>query len=240
MLISTGEERSRLLREYGMEHVRSFPVTREFMSKSWKSFLEELMESGAAGFVCGDDFRFGARGEGTAEKLEEFCREKGVSCVIVTQQELNGIRVSSTHIRKLIEDGDMEMAVAFLGHPYRISGRVVPGQQLGRKLGVPTANLRLPGELACPRFGVYSCRAWVDGIPHCAVTNIGTRPTVEGCGVTVEPWILDFHGDLYDREIQLDFYRFLRPEMKFPDLAALREQICLDARLTREYFEIET
>lgn len=236
-LISTREERARLLMEYGMDHIRSFPVTEEFMGKTWRRFLDELLEYGAAGFVCGDDFRFGARGEGTPEKLEEYCREKALPCVIVTQQELNGIRISSTYIRKQIEDGDMETAVSFLGHPYRISGKVVPGKQLGRKLGIPTANLQLPGELACPRFGVYICRAWVDGESYPAVTNIGIRPTVEGDGVTVEPWILDFRGDLYGREIRLDFYRFLRPEIKFPDLSSLQEQIRRDARQTRRFFE---
>ena len=236
-LISTEKERTRLLMEYGMNHVHSFPVTEEFMSKSWRSFLEELTEQGAAGFVCGDDFRFGFKGEGTAEKLQEYCREKGIPCVIVAQQELDGIRISSTHIRKLIEDGKMESATRFLGHPYFLTGTVVHGHQLGRKLGIPTANLLLPEGLAIPKFGVYACRALIDGKKYLAVTNIGTRPTVSGQGITVEPWILEFEGDLYDRKITLEFHYFLRSEMKFPDLAAMQAEIRRNADQTRAYFE---
>ena len=130
----------------------------------------------------------------------------------------------------------METAVRFLGHPHVLTGAVVPGQQLGRKLGIPTANLRLPEGLAVPKFGVYACRAVVEGKTYAAVTNIGTRPTVEGTGITVEPWILDYEGDLYGREITLEFHKFLRPEMKFPDLAALQQEIRKNAAETRDYF----
>lgn len=237
ILISTEKERTRLLTEYGMDHVCSFPVTEEFMGKSWRCFLDELMEQGAAGFVCGDDFRFGFKGEGTAEKLQEYCREKNLPCVIVTQQELEGIRISSTHIRKLIEDGKMESATRFLGHPYYLTGTVVHGHQLGRKLGIPTANLLLPEDLSIPKFGVYACRAGIGGKKYLAVTNIGIRPTVSGRGITVEPWILDFDGDLYGKTITLEFHYFLRPEMKFPDLEAMQAEIRRNAQQTRTYFE---
>ena len=236
-LISTKEERKKLLMHYGIDRVSSFPVTEEFMGKSWRSFLDELMEQGAAGFVCGDDFRFGAKGEGTAEKLQEYCREKKVPCVIVNQQELDGIRISSTHIRKLIESGKMESATRFLGHPYFLTGTVVHGHQLGRKLGIPTANLLLPEGLAIPKFGVYACRALIDDKKYLAVTNIGTRPTVSGQGITVEPWILDFEGDLYGRKITLEFHYFLRAEMKFPDLTAMQSEIYRNAEQTRVYFQ---
>ena len=237
ILISTKEERTKLLSRYGIDRIYSFPVTQEVMGKSWRFFLDELMEQGAAGFVCGDDFHFGFHGEGTAKKLQEYCREKEIPCVIVRQQELDGIRISSTHIRALIEDGKMESATRFLGHPYFLTGTVVHGHQLGRKLGIPTANLLLPEDLAIPKFGVYACRAVIDGRKYLAVTNIGTRPTVSGRGITVEPWILDFEGDLYGRKITLEFHYFLRPEMKFPDLAAMQAEIRRNAEQTRVYFE---
>ncbi len=236
-LISTAAERRRLLRQYGIGHIRSYPVTRAVMEMPWQDFLEELAASGAAGFVCGDDFHFGYRGEGNSEKLQFFCREHGIPCVIVPEQSIGGIRVSSTYIRTQLETGDMATAVRFLGHPYALTGTVVHGHKIGRKLGMPTANLLLPEDLVIPKFGVYVCRALIDGSVFPAVTNIGTRPTVSGSGITVEPWILDFEGDLYDREITLEFYRFLRPEMKFPDLEALRAQIQADAASTRAYFE---
>lgn len=236
-LINSAEDRCRLLQRFGIHWIHRFPVTREVMSMPWEDFLGRLMEWGAAGFVCGDDFHFGSRGEGDGEKLRRFCRERGIPCVIVPEQAVDGIRISSTHIRNLIERGRMEEAVRFLGHPHVLSGPVVHGKSLGRTLGIPTANLLLPEELAVPKFGVYVCLAEVDGKKFPAVTNIGTRPTVNGRGITVEPWILDFEGDLYGREIRLEFYRFLRPEQKFPDLAALQREIRKNAEETRRFFE---
>lgn len=238
-LICTPYDRERLLREeFHMDAVVTLPFDNRMRTMHWADFLELLMgRYSAAGFVCGADFRFGSRGAGNAEILRAFCAERGLPCAVVPQLRLEGQVVSSTHIRSLIEEGKMEMATKFLGHPYTLTGRVVPGKQLGRKLGVPTANLLLPEGLAMPKFGVYICRAVVAGRCCCAVTNIGTRPTVSGRGITVEAWILDFEGDLYDQEIRLEFYYFLREELKFPDLAALQEQIRRDAAQTRAYFE---
>jgi riboflavin kinase/FMN adenylyltransferase len=155
----------------------------------------------------------------------------------VPEQTLNGKRISSTLIRSRIENGDMESATRLLGHAHVLTGTVVHGHQLGRKLGFPTANLLLPENVTVPKFGVYACYAVIDGVRYPAVTNVGTRPTVEGTGITVEPWILDFQGDLYDRQIMLEFYRFLRPEMKFPDLASLQQEILHNAEETQTYLK---
>ena len=237
LLISTEQDRELLLRHYGMGAIYKFPVTRKVMSTYWGTFLEELLEFGAAGFVCGHDFRFGHRGEGNSEKLEEFCRQRNLPCIVVPEQQLDGRRVSSTRIREKIEQGEMEGAVKLLGHPHILTGTVTRGQQLGRTLGIPTANLLLPENLAVPCFGVYACRCRIDGKTYLAVTNIGTRPTVAGMGITVEPWILDYNGDLYDREITLEFHRFLRPEQKFTSLEELRQEILRNAEETRAYFQ---
>ena len=237
LLLTSAADRQALLGQYGMEHIHCFPVTKEVMSTPWETFLEQLMEQDAAGFVCGDDFHFGHRGEGSAENLRTFCKRRNLPCAIVPEQTLKGKRISSTLIRTLIEAGDMETATKFLGHPHILTGRVRHGQKLGRTLGVPTANLLIPAGLTVPKFGVYACRALVDGRAYSAVANVGTRPTVSGSGITVEPWILDFEGDLYDRDIRLEFYRFLRPEVKFSDLSALQKQIHADAAETRRYFE---
>lgn len=236
-LINSAQDRQLLLRQYGIGPIYQFPVTKEVMSTPWGDFLRELLDFGAVGFVCGDDFRFGNHGEGSADTLRAFCEARGLPCVIVPEQTLDGVRVSSTYIRRQLETGDMETAVKFLGHPHILTGKVVHGHQLGRRLGIPTANLLLPPELTAPRFGVYACRAVIAGMSYPAVTNIGTRPTVSGAGVTVEPWILDYQGDLYDREITLEFHKFLRPEEKFPTLEALQAEIRRNAAQTREFFE---
>lgn len=236
-MINTDTDRERLLRQYGIGPVYKLPVTKEVMSTPWQDFLGELMEYGGAGFVCGSDFRFGHKGEGTAELLQSFCAERELPCVIAPEQTLDGIRVSSTYIRSQLECGDMETAVRFLGHPHILTGTVVPGRQLGRTIGIPTANLELPEGVLVPRFGVYCCKAIVDGQSFPAVTNVGMRPTVGGHHVTVEPWLLDFSGDLYGKELTLEFYRFLRPERKFESLAALQAEIQKNAGQTREFFK---
>jgi riboflavin kinase/FMN adenylyltransferase len=133
-----------------------------------------------------------------------------------------------------LEKGELEEANRFLGHPHILSGVVVAGQQLGRKIGIPTANLLIPQGVLVPKFGVYACLCRIDGTAYPAVTNIGTRPTVDGQGITVEPWILDYSGDLYGRQITLEFHYFLRPEKKFDSLEELQGQIRRDAGETRQ------
>ena len=236
-LISTAVSRRLLLDRYGTTYVKQYPVVPEVMGMPWEEFLEGLLEEGAVGFVCGDDFRFGRCNEGNVQGLVKFCEERGLPCAIVPEQTVDGKRISSTYIRRQIECGDMETAKRFLGHPHIVSGVVVPGKQLGRTLGIPTANIRLEEGLVVPKFGVYACRVTIDGKTYSAVTNVGTRPTVSGVGVTVEPWILDFDGNLYGQEITLEFHRFLRPETKFDGLEALKTQINRDADTTRNYFK---
>lgn len=233
VLISTIPDRKLLMERYGIESVRVLPVINEIMTLPWQEFIQILLDDGAVGFVCGDDFHFGHRGEGSAEKLQQLCREKNLPCTVVPEQALGSIRISSTYIRRQIETGDMATAVKFLGHPYTLTGTVVHGQKLGRTLGIPTANLHLPAGLAIPKFGVYACSILIDGIRYPAVTNIGTRPTVSGEGITVEPWILDYSGNLYGREITIEFFKFLRPEQKFPSLKALQAEIHRNAEETR-------
>ena len=232
-LLNTPQDRRQLLTEYGMDTVVELPFDRELMCCPWQTFFRRLVEEfGAAGLVCGEDFRFGHKGEGTADTLSRACREEGLPCAVVAQQKLDGTVISSTHIRALLETGDMEETNRFLGHAHILTGEVVAGRQLGRTMGIPTANLSIPEGLAVPKLGVYACLACFDGHKYPAVANIGTRPTVGGHHVTVEPWILDFDGDLYGKEITLQFIRFLRPEQKFDTLAELKAQIQLDAAET--------
>ena len=236
-LINSLEDRIALLKAFRMDAVKTWPVTEETMGLPWEVFLAQLVEAGAAGFVCGADFRFGHKGTGNAENLKAFCAERNLPCAMVPEQTLEGIRISSTHIRKLLEAGKMEEAVRFLGHPHILRGEVMPGRQLGRTLGIPTANLWIPEGVAVPRHGVYACRAILENRSYPAVTNIGRRPTVGGHRVTVEPWLLDFSGDIYGKKLTLQFHAFLRPERKFDSLEELRAEIQKNAAQTREFFE---
>ena len=238
-LINTPADRERLLKtEFHMQTVVTLPFDEKMRSMEWEDFLSMLRrEHGAAGFVCGEDFRFGFRGLGNAAVLGGYCLREGLPFAMVPQQEIDGIRVSSTYIRQQLETGDMATAVRFLGHPHILTGTVVHGRKLGRTLGIPTANLRLPQGLAVPRFGVYVCSTEIDGCLYPAVTNIGNRPTVNGHHTTVEPWILDFSGDLYGRELSLRFHYFLRPEMRFDSLEDLQAEIRRNAEEARNYLK---
>ena len=237
-LINTPDDRKTLLTAFAMDEVVEIPFDKALMSIDWRVFLDRLREEyNAAGFVCGDDFRFGYHGEGTAERLLEYCKDAELPCAVVPEQKIGETRVSSTHIRALLEQGDLKTANAFLGHPHILTGKVVSGKHLGTTLGTPTANLQIPQGVAVPKFGVYACRAYVEGESYLAVTNIGTRPTVSGEGVTVEAWLLDFEGDLYGKELTLAFYDFLRQEKKFDTLEKLQEEILENALQTRKLLE---
>lgn len=236
-LINTIEDRTNLLFTYGMDAVVTLPFDEKLMRTHWSDFLRQLVDDGAAGFVCGSDFRFGAGGSGTAKKLAEFCESRGLPFSVVPQQVLDGVRVSSSHIRELLVSGNLENANHFLGHPYLFSGEVVSGRGLGRTIGVPTANLQIPAGVLLPKEGVYACAVYLNDILYPAVTNIGTRPTVDGHHVTIEAWLLDFEGDLYGQTLTLAFCRFLRPEKKFESLEELKAEIEKNAAETRKIFE---
>ena len=155
-------------------------------------------------------------------------------CAVVPEQKLHDVTVSSTHIRGLLETGQMEEAARFLGHPHALTGKVVSGRKLGRTLGIPTANLSIPEDVVSLPFGVYACKAHVAGNEYLAVTNIGNRPTVGGHRITVEPWLLDYNGDLYGQELQLWLYDYLRPERKFGTTMELKAEILRNADQTRD------
>ena len=238
-LLNTPEDRAALMREYyGIDEVLTLHFDRETMTQPWERFAEETLlgRYHAVHLVCGHDFRFGDRGAGNPEKLAAFCAQRGIGFDRIDVIELDGAPVSSTRIRALLEAGDMAEAVRCLGHPHVLTGPVVSGRHLGRTIGIPTANLALPPQLLCPRHGVYAALACFDGRRLPAVVNIGSRPTVGGTHVTVEPWILDFDGDLYGRTLRLEFYTFLRPERKFDSLDELRAAILHNAEQTREFF----
>lgn len=238
-LINSIQDRREILqRVYGIEDVILVHFDENMMHMAWDAFVEDVLveQYGAKHLVCGYDFRFGDKGTGNPQRLREKCRELGVGCDVMPRFSLDGITVSSTYIRSLLERGDMEEARRFLGHPHCLSGPVVHGRALGRTIGIPTANLLIPENVLVPAFGVYATKLVLPGgVEKLAVTNVGVRPTVDDSQlVTVEPWILDFDGDLYGQTIRVDFYRRLRGERKFESLQALQQEIFRNAQETRE------
>ena len=241
LLINSNDDRRDIIRRvYGIQRVIFAPFDRKMMTMPWQDFITELLvkQYGAVHLVAGHDYRFGHKNEGTVERLREKCRELGLGCDIIPKVELEGITVSSTYIRTLLEQGDVERAALFLGHPHCLSQTVRHGQRLGRTIGIPTVNLAVPAHVLTPERGVYITRAFLpDGRSCPGVTNVGTRPTVtEGDTVSVETYLLGFDGDLYGQTVRLDFYKRLRGEVKFPSLEALRQEILRNVAETEAYF----
>ena len=241
-LINTLEDRKYLMEEkFSMDEVILAHFDRAMMEMPWEAFVEDYLlgELGAKHVVCGHDFSFGYRGQGTPDKLRRLCAQRGVGVNVVDKVSLGGITVSSTHIRQLIRQGDMEAAAQMLGHRHFLSGEVLHGKELGRRLGFPTANLALPEGLIAPAYGVYAALVTLpDGSAHPAVTNVGVRPTVhDQLGRLVEAWILDCTAELYGETIRVEFFTRLRGEKKFDSLEALREEVLRNAAETRAFFQ---
>lgn len=239
-LLTTPAERADLMRRlYGIQEVIVARFDHEMMHMPWQDFVTELLvkRHGAVHLVAGHDFRFGYRGEGTPEKLKQFCAKLGIGCDIIPPVEVDGIRISSSYIRTLVAQGEVERAMDFLGHPHTLTDQVRHGKKIGTRLGFPTMNLQIPAGSVVPVFGVYATRVWVDDKSYIAATNVGVRPTVEdGRPVTVEGSLMDFSGNLYGKTVRMEFYRLIRPERKFDSLDALRTQIALDVERVRAYF----
>ena len=234
-LINSRADRQALITQvYHMDEMLVIHFTKAVQEQPWQDFVDTYLvrDHGAVHLVCGHDFRFGYRGEGTAQLLLQRCRALGIGCDVIPAVTMDGVLVSSTYIRKLLQAGDMDQANRFLGHPHRLSGVVEHGRHLGTTIGTPTANLTIPQGVLCPAYGVYAARVTLpDGSKWPAVTNVGVRPTVdENGGVTVESWLLGFDGDLYGQTILVEFFSRLRGEQKFPSLEALQEEIHKNAR----------
>lgn len=240
-LINTPEDREWLMKSvYGLDDVIVLAFDRSMMELPWDRFVTEILVERfrAVHVVAGHDYRFGYKGEGNPQRLQQLCARLGIGCDIIDCVELDGVTISSTHIRSLLEQGEMEQANRFLGHPHVLSGTVVHGKQVGRTIGIPTANLMIPERVLVPAYGVYATRVILEDRSCLAVTNVGVRPTVnDGRGVTVEPWILDFDGDLYHKTIRVEFHKQLRGEKKFNSLDELKNEIILNAEQTRAYFD---
>ena len=241
-LINSPEDRKELLRRmYGIQDVIMVPFDDEMRTTAWDVFVTEILVKRyhAVHLVAGHDHHFGHKNQGSPELLMEKCAELGLGCDIVPKVELDGITVSSTYIRNLVGMGQLERASRFLGHPHVLTQEVRHGRRIGHTIGVPTVNLVAPPHVLVPSHGVYVTRVFLpNGESYPAVTNVGTRPTVNnGTDVTVEPWLLGFDGDLYGQRVRVEFFKRIRDEIRFDSLDSLRLQIQKDAQFTRDYFE---
>ncbi|MBS0658321.1 MAG: bifunctional riboflavin kinase/FAD synthetase [Verrucomicrobia bacterium] len=228
----------KVLARVGVPNVLVLPFDRDFAARTPEEFIGELVRAcRPLRQICvGYDWSFGRGRSGNVDSLTRLGREFGFTCVgLPPVLDRTGQQISSTLIRAAVAEGDLARAAELLGREFTILGTVVPGRKLARTLGFPTANLAAHNEQFPPN-GVYAAAAWVDGRERPGILNLGVRPTVDGSGERVlELHIFDFEGDLYGRDIEVAFRRFLRPEQKFAGLDALKAQIAADCAEARAF-----
>lgn len=236
-------ERAALLAEHGVQYI-AIEKFANVQQLSGEAFFRDILLArlSPCALVCGFNFRFGYRGACSAEDLVRWGQEMQIPVQVVEPYLCGEVPVSSTEIRTCIREGNVEKAAQLLTRPYSIGGTVSHGKALGRKLGFPTANLRLPEKKCAPAPGVYASLVTLpEQKRFMGVCNIGYRPTVNADknDVTVETWLLDYSGDLYGKEITVALYKKLRDEKKFDSLTALRDQVMEDGQAVRTCFEEE-
>lgn len=229
--LTTLEERVQLLADLGIELVITQPFDETTRTTRAAAFVTDLCRYLNLKALWGGHFSLGYQREGSYDFLQTLGAAHGFTVHQVNDLLLwQGERVSSSRIRQALTVGQKDVVTNCLGRPYRMTGVVVHGQERGRLIGFPTANLDVWAEQIIPANGVYATYAWVKGERHAAATNIGIRPTVSGHNLTIEAHLLDFSGDLYDQELSLEFIAYIRPEQKFAGLDALKAQIAQDVR----------
>ena len=228
------EERVRLIEAAGADLVVPVTFDREMSELSARDFLELLVRRlRMKTLVVGPDFALGRAREGDVERLRSLSLEMGFSLSVVDLLENGGQPIRSTAVRQAVADGAMPLVRSLLGRTFALDGRVERGEGRGRGLGFPTANLEVAPDRAMPADGIYAAWALLDGQRHMSATSIGTRPTFEETDRTVEAFLLDFHGDLYGRDLRLELARRLRDEIRYDSVDALKEQIAKDVEETR-------
>lgn len=225
------DDRIRRLKELGINQVcmQSFEDVKKINALDYLEYLNQKYNP--ARIVCGFNYRFGYNAEGNTELLAEFCKENGIEFICVPPVKKDGKAISSTQIRELMRQGNIEEAATQIYGGFGFTAAVLHGDARGRVLGFPTANQNYPEELVKLRLGVYISRVTVDGKAYNAITNVGVRPTYLTDTVGCETFIKDFCGDIYGKEMKTELLRFVRGEQKFESIDALKNAIINDVKL---------
>ena len=236
--LTTLEDRVQLLAEQGIDLIITHPFDEEVRHTRAADFVDQLLDALDMKHLWGGNFALGYQREGDIPFLRQQGEIKGFTVQTLSELVMqDGDVVSSRRVRQALEEGNTAEVNACLGRLYHLNGRVVMGDQRGRTIGFPTANLAVWDELLLPASGVYATYARVKGLRYAAATNVGVRPTVDGVRLTIEAHILDFDEDIYGQDVRLEFVRRIRPEMKFSGLDALKAQIAADVAEVRRGVE---
>ena len=236
-LLSATKHKIALIRALGVEHLLIITFDKQFAATEPEDFVAQLVNhSKPLREICvGHEWSFGKNRRGNLDLLKGLGAKSSFDVVGIPPVKINGAVVSSTAIRQAVEKGDLAKAAEMLGREYTILGTVTHGDNLGKKIGFPTANLSAHSEQFPPN-GVYAAKAWVDGELYRGVINLGVRPTVSGGKAerVLEIYLFDFNRDIYGHDVEVHFLKFLRPEKKFENLDALVQQIRQDVQQARE------
>ena len=236
--ILTGKERQRHLKSMGIDYMIECPFVVQIIQMEPEKFIEEILvnQLHAKYIAVGPDFRFGHNRRGDCTLLQKLSEKYGYEVEVFEKECLEDQIISSTYVREMLEKGEMESVANLLGYPYYVEGVVIHGHKIGRKLGLPTTNILPDDEKMLPPNGVYLTKTLFDGKELFGITNIGVKPTISGAEVKgIETHLFDFEGDLYGKELIVEFYAFRRPEQKFESLDALKQQLAKDIQWGREW-----
>lgn len=239
-LLNTFEEKAEYLRDLGINHLIRIPFTKEFSQLSGDEFISSILVNtiGTKKLVIGYDHHFGKNRQGSFEQLMTNAPRYGFEVEEIPKQEVDHLGVSSTLIRKSLEGGNVEHATPLLGRPYSITGRVVPGDKLGRILGFPTANVEIDTKFKLiPADGIYAVTVKHEHAIYKGMMYIGNRPTINGSKRNIEVNIFDFNKDIYGESITIAFHKLLRSDTKFQNLEQLKEQLFQDKEAAMNYLE---
>lgn len=230
-LLNTFEEKAELLKDAGIGHLVRIPFTKEFSNYSSEDFIRKILVDtiGTRKLVIGYDHRFGHNREGSFEQLKENGPKYGFEVEEIPRQDIDNVGVSSTRIRNALAAGDIETATHFLGRPYSITGRVIPGDKLGRLLGFPTANVEIDTKFKLiPVDGIYAVTVKHEQQQYKAMMYIGNRPTIDGSMRNLEVNLFDFDRDIYGDSLTIFFHKLIRSDTRFHDLEGLKKQLVID------------
>ncbi len=236
-LICTKEKKLELLQENGVDIAVCVNLSKEILSTKADEFINDILigRMNALHIVCGYNYTFGKNALGNVGLISDICKRKSIGVTVIPKFMYKNTPVSSSLIRQSISEGKTEYASKLLGRPFSICSTVVNGQHLARRLGFPTVNIIPESKQILPKNGVYVTRVSFDGIKKFGITNVGVRPTVNTELLCVETHIFDFDGDLYGKEICVEFLHFLREEKKFSSVESMASQILSDIDTAKEF-----
>jgi riboflavin kinase/FMN adenylyltransferase len=239
-LINTINERTQLLENTGLEHLVIHPFTHAFSRLTALEYVRDILVNSlkAKKIIIGYDHRFGRNRNADIDDLKEFGKTYNFEVEEISAKELDDVAISSTKIRKALNEGDIDTANSYLGYHFMISGEVIKGKAIGRTIQYPTANLKLKESYKLvPKNGVYVVQSLIEGKRIFGITSIGTNPTVGGKEKTIETHFLNFNEDLYGKEITIEFLKFIRDEETFDTVEILRQEIIKDEKFAKQYLQ---